>query len=369
MIERLYIHNFRCLENFELVTRELPTVLLFGKNGAGKSTVRRALEKLQQIGRGINRVGQLFAPDDFSRGRADVPIRIEIDTTIGGRAYKYSLALEFPPRFKELRVHDESLTANGQPIYSRSEAQVTVRGNSDNGEAKFRVDWHLVALPVIQVLSEPDDLTIFKRWLAQMIILAPVPDLMSGDSADSTLEPATSGADFGDWFSGLLGSKPAAYSHVDRYLREVMPDFHDIEHIQIGPNVKRMSVSFEKNHASMRVPFKDLSDGEKCFLLGAVVLAANKSYGPLFCFWDEPDNFLEISEVGRFVAELRSLFTESGQLLMTSHNPEAIQRFADDNTFLLHRKSHLEPTLVTRLEDLEIQGSLAEALISGDIIP
>ena len=369
MIQRLYVHNYRCLENFELVTRDLPAVLLFGENGTGKSSVRFALTKLQQIGRGINRVGKLFAPEDFSRGRADVPIRIEMDAAISGRAYKYSLALEFPPKFKELRVYEEKLTVGAQPIYSRSQAQVTVHANSEGGEAKFLIDWHLVALPVIQVRSEPDDLSIFKRWLAQMIILAPIPALMTGDSADSTLEPEIDGADFGEWFSGLLGSKPAAYSHVEKYLRDVMPDFKDIEHIQIGPNVKRMSLSFEKDHADMRIAFTELSDGEKCFLLGAVVLAANKAYGPLFCFWDEPDNFLSISEVGRFVTELRSVFHEAGQLIVTSHNPEAILRFSDDNTFVLHRKSHFEPALLTKLEDIKLQGNLAEALISGDVIP
>ncbi|WP_216644748.1 hypothetical protein [Candidatus Thiodictyon syntrophicum] len=64
MIERLYVHNFRCLENFEIVTRELPTAPLFGENGTGKSTVRLALTNLQKIGRGISRVGDLFAPSN-----------------------------------------------------------------------------------------------------------------------------------------------------------------------------------------------------------------------------------------------------------------------------------------------------------------
>ena len=367
MIERLYIHNFRCLENFELITKELPTALLLGENGTGKSSVRLALTTLQRIGRGLNRVGKLFWPEDFSRGRSDVPIRIEVDAVISGRTYNYSLALELPAKFKELRVSEERLTADSQPIFSRSQAQVTVHGNSDSGEAKFMVDWHLVALPVIQVRSEPDDLSIFKRWLAQMIILSPIPELMSGDSADSTLEPEIDSSNFGEWFSGLLGSFPAAYSQIEKYLREVMPDFGDIQQLAIGPNIKRMTVSFQQGDAAMRIPFNRLSDGEKCFLLGAVVLAANKAYGPLFCFWDEPDNYLSLSEVGHFVVELRRTFSTGGQFLMTSHNPEAIRKFADENTLVLYRNSHIEPTLVRRLDDLAVQGDLVEALIRGDV--
>lgn len=369
MIERLYVHNFRCLENFEFAARELPTALLFGENGSGKSTIRRALTNLQQIGRGTSRVGNLFAPGDFCRGRTDLPIRLELHARLAGHAYHYSLALEFPNNFKELRVYQESFSVDGQAVYSRSQAQVTVHGSSETKEAKFMVDWHLIALAVLQFRSESDDLSKFKRWLAHMIILAPLPPLMTGDTTDSTLEPGIEGADFGNWFAGVLGRKPAAYAQIDRFLKDLMPDFRELEQVQVGVNITRMNISFRKDQANLTIPFGALSDGEKCFFLGALVLAANRVYGPLFCFWDEPDNFLSISEVGRFVAELRSAFGDSGQLLVTSHNPEAILRFSDENTFVLHRKSHLEPTLLTRLDDLKLQGSLAEALITGDVIP
>ena len=49
MIRRLYVHNFRCLENFELPVSGQPSVLLIGKNGSGKTTVGLALEILQKI--------------------------------------------------------------------------------------------------------------------------------------------------------------------------------------------------------------------------------------------------------------------------------------------------------------------------------
>lgn len=57
VICRFYVHNFRRLENFELPVSDLPSVLLIGKNGSGKTTVGRALEIRQSIGRGANLVG------------------------------------------------------------------------------------------------------------------------------------------------------------------------------------------------------------------------------------------------------------------------------------------------------------------------
>jgi len=96
-------------------------------------------------------------------------------------------------------------------------------------------------------------------------------------------------------------------------------------------------------------------------------LAANKYYGPVFCFWDEPDNYISLSEVGHFVTSLRRSFKNSGQILATSHNEEAIRKFSDENTFVLDRKSHLEPTLVRLLSEITINGNLIDTLILGDI--
>ena len=367
MLQRLYVHNFRCLENFELTMKEMSSALLIGKNGTGKSTIATALEVFQSIGRGINRVGQLVKSKDFTRGRYDVPIRLEIEVLLEEKLYKYILSLELPEKFKELRVFEEQLLVAGNPIYSRKEAQVTIYSSSQNRESQFLVDWHLVALPVIQEQSETDPLRTFKNWLAHIIILAPIPALMTGDSHGETLQPKRDGANIGEWFSGLLGRYPAAYRDVDKYLREVMPDFQDFLNELIGKEFKSLIVRFAENNATLNVNFQDLSDGEKCFFLCAVVLAANKFYGSVFCFWDEPDNYLSISEVGHFITSLRRSFKDSGQILVTSHNPEAIRKFSNENTFILDRKSHLEPTLIRLLSDIPVTGDLINSLICGDI--
>ncbi len=367
MLQRLYVHNFRCLENFELIVKGLPSALLIGKNGSGKSTISHVLEVFQSISRGTNRVRELVKQKDFARGRSDIPIRFEIEVLLDNKLYKYVLALELPEKFRELRIFEEQLLVSGEPIYSRKEAQVALHSSSQNREAQFLVDWHLVALPLIQEQSEADPLHIFKTWLARMIILAPIPSWITGDSNGETLEPKRDGSNLGAWVSGLLSRYPAAYTQVDKYLREVMPDIQDFLNEQIGKDSKSMIVRFEANNANLSVDFKDLSDGEKCFFLCAVVLAANKSYGPLFCFWDEPDNYLSLSEVGHFVTSLRRSFQGRGQILVTSHNPEAIRQFSDENTFVLDRKSHLEPTLVRLLNDIPIPGDLINALILGDI--
>jgi len=374
MIQRFYVHNFRGLDNFELNTKGIQSVLLIGKNGTGKTSIVRALELLQRIARGTNRMRDLaerqdyvIGPKDFTRGRNDIPMRFEIEVLLEKKLFKYVLAFDLPVNFKDLRVVEEELSVDDKIIYSRQIAQVSLQTTNPKRETKFSMDWHLVALPVIQEQSSTDPIHQIRTWFAQMIILAPIPSKMTGESNDETFDLKKDGGNFAEWFSGLLSRYPAAYTHLEKYLHDVLPDMMDFINTPSGPNSKNMLVRFERKDAILTVDFNDLSDGEKCFFLCAVILAANKVYGPLFCFWDEPDNYLSLSEVGNFIVTLRNSFRAGGQIIITSHNPETIRRFSNENTFVLDRKSHLEPTIIRLLRDVAPQGDLVDTLIRGDL--
>jgi energy-coupling factor transporter ATP-binding protein EcfA2 len=363
VIRRLYIHNFRCLENFELAISGQSSVLLIGNNGSGKTTVRLALELLQKIGRGTNRVGALVKPRDFFLGRTNAPMRFEIEVALGTNTYTYIIAFDFLEGFKELSVLEERLWVDGTPVYTRGPLGMS------QGMASFQIDRHLVAMPIPQEISTREPLAIFKRWLARMLILRPIPSLILGDSDEETLEAKPDVTNFAAWFSGLLAYAPAAYAMIDEYLKQVMPDLKDIKNPATGTDSRSLVVQFSNGQGSLNIPFEDLSDGEKCFMICALVLAANNAYGPLLCFWDEPDNYLALDEVGHFVLALRKAFQSGGQFIATSHNPEAIRRFSDENTLLLYRKSHLEPTIIRPLSEIQISGDLVSALVRGDVQP
>jgi predicted ATPase len=343
------------------------SVLLIGNNGSGKTTVGLALEILQKIARGTNRVGELVKPKDFAGILTNEPMRFEIVVELTASVYEYVIAFELPTGFKELRVLEEKFAVDGKPVYTREVAQVHLRKTAKEEPAKFLVDWHLVALPIVQEQSTVDPLSVFKQWLARMLILRPIPSLILGDSEGDTLQPNLQVTDFGAWFTGLLAFAPSAYATIDEYLRQIMPDLKDIKNPLIGKDSRSIEIYFSNDQGSIRVPFEDLSDGEKCFMICAVVLAANDAYGPLLCFWDEPDNYLAPSEVGHFVLALRSAFQSGGQFIATSHNPEAIRQFSEENTLVLKRKSHLEPTTVRALGEIRVVGDLVDALIRGDM--
>lgn len=369
MIRRFYVNNFRCLENFELPISGRSSMVLIGKNGSGKTTALFALEVLQKIGQGVNRVGSLVSRKDFFRGLSDAPVRFELQVELDGKIFEYALAFELPEGWQEMRVFEESLRVDGRPVFTRERSQVDLPASgTEEKEARFRIDWHLVALPIVHERSEQDPLQIFKKWLGTILILRPAPSLISGETTEQRAQPNPRVTNFGDWYSALTVGRLRASSRIDEYLKQVMPDLSDIENVPAGPDSGRLVVHFSSKSANLAVPFADLSDGEKCFMICALVLAENASR-PLVCFWDEPDNYLALDEIGHFVLALRAAFRSRGQFIATSHNEEAIRSFSRENTLLLYRKSHLEPTTVRPLADVPYEGDLIHALIRGDLVP
>jgi len=376
MLNRFYVHNFRCLENFELTLGERSSILLLGRNGAGKTTVGRALEVLQRIARGNSRVGELIKPTDVTQGRTGVPVRFELEVVLADRHYAYSIAFEFPPKFRELRVSEEKLSVDGVSVFSRDLAQVRSARIDDSREAAFRIDWHVVALPIVQERSGDDPIAVFRKWLANILILRPVPSLARGESGQSALEanaPDTQAINAGAWFTRIVANEPSTYVQVSDYLKQVMPDFEKITNQIIARETRALNFHFEKDNVQIELPLEELSDGEKCFFLFGLTIATSAAFGPTLCFWDEPDNYLAPDEVGHAIIALRRAFQNSGKLIVTSHNPEAIRRFSEANTLFLSRRSHLEPTIGTWAEDLrsrgKFEGGFVDALLRGDVEP
>ena len=365
MIERLYAHNFRCLENFTIDFGARPSVLVIGKNGAGKSTVLQCLALFQSICRGSNRVGKLISASDFTQHRMNHPMRFEVELTLSGKQFKYAVSFEWPETFREARILDESLSVDGQVIFTRHQAQIHLSGG-----AAFGLDWHIVALPVINERPGERAIQDIKTFFACMILIAPIPAKMTGFSEEPSMELQDDAANYASCLRGLLGQKPAAYSEFDSYVKTVIPDFSSIENIERGESGTQLIVKFEQQNPqrSLSVEFKALSDGEKCFFLSAYIIASNSVGSPVFCMWDEPDNHLSLSEVGQFITGLRKMSNLSGQFIATIHHPETVRKFSDETTFVLTRRSHLDPTVVRPLADFTYSGDLINALIRDEIV-
>jgi predicted ATPase len=367
MIERLYVNNFRCLESFSIDFVDRPSALVIGKNGSGKSTLRQAFEVLQKVCRGSNRTKQLIVETDFAQQRKHIPIRFEVDLRLTNKRFKYIIAFEFPENFHEARVAEESLNVDGNIIFSRKQGEVNQPGGST-----FGVDWHLAALPAIYLVDRVGDSLKeqIRSYFASMILIAPIPANMEGFSEEESVELRRDAGNFSAWLNALLLRYPAAYNVIYSYLQPVIPDLLSFENVPRGEKGKQLLVRFAHGgvNGDLSIDFKHLSDGEKCFFLSALIVASNKVARPVFCFWDEPDNHLSLPEIGHFITQLRKLSNEKGQFIATSHHPETIRKFSDENTLVFTRRSHLEPTIVRPLADFPYSGDLIEALVRDEVI-
>ena len=91
VIERVYIHNYKCLVNFELALQE--TVLLLGANGVGKTAVLDVMFGLRKLLDGEAKITDrvAFHPSTLTRWQALREQVFAIEAMIGGESVIYRL--------------------------------------------------------------------------------------------------------------------------------------------------------------------------------------------------------------------------------------------------------------------------------------
>jgi hypothetical protein len=264
---------------------------------------------------------------------------------------------------------DEKLSVDGNVVFSRQRSQVSLQ----NGPT-FGLDWHVAALPIINERPGEGPIQQLKTFLASMILLSPVPGEMSGFAEEESFELQENASNFVAWLDAILGRYPARYNDITKYLQYVIRDFVSFEFVPRGERGKQLRVQFERDEPGtggslpLILDFKKLSDGEKCFFLSAVIAAFNRPDSPVFCFWDEPESHLSLPEISHFITALRRLTNQNGQFIATSHHPEALRCFSDENTLVLMRNSHLEPTIIRSLTEIPYGNDLIAALLRNEVM-
>lgn len=366
MLKKLYIHQYRTLQNFEISLEGLRSALVLGKNGTGKSSIFDAIEVLQKIGRGITQISQIISDQDFSFGEVHKSIIFELNAVLHGENYLYKLEVELPENVYQPRVKLESLLVEGKTILMRENGRTTL-----NGKAEFALDWHHVGLPLISTRSDQDPIEIFKTWLANILVLSPFPKLFSTTSRQDTAYLNRNATNLLDWLRRQQ-DRSQANRQIEDFLTLRMPDLEYFQFETLGKEEKELTLTFKDvNGKVLTLGFNQLSDGEKIFLLTAVLLSSLNSDKPTLCFWDEPDNFVSLAELRHFTTACRKAFENSksgSQLILSSHNPLMINEFSGHNTLVLSRSSHLQPTRAQWLEEFNyLSASPVEAFENGEL--
>jgi energy-coupling factor transporter ATP-binding protein EcfA2 len=371
MITRLFVNNFRCLDNFEIRFPPHAPAVILGKNGVGKSSIGDLLNMLHSIGTGETNVGKLLKENDPAK--KDKPFSLEIDMDFSEKKLSYRLSLEHLDHPDAWRVREEALSCDGIEAYSRKLAAVKVFRNRDH-KSEFSMNWFSVALPIIQENDAADAIATMKDALSSIVPLKPIPSLMVAESPKPEYHLNADASNYSSWLAGFMAESPHAYADMDTYLKQIFPDFDHFSYERIGPSSQRLWVTFQDGKQSASLPFSALSDGEKCQFLAASIIAKTEVACPVMCFWDEPDNYITTNEIAYLLPALCHAFSACGQFLATSHSREALLCFGENETYVLARKSHLESTMPPQtLEELrkagKLTGSLNQALLDGEVQP
>ena len=335
MLKRLYVHNYKCLVNFE-INFDKDISLFLGANGSGKSTVFEVLTKLRRMIVGEEKVENIFDSRDSPRwlnleNLEDTEVRFELDVEIKDRTFRYLLILALG-YFGDTSIKEESLYSNNN-LLLESKDEKTVLSGSDQ---QFLFDDSRSSL--IRNIQGTE----FLQYLRNFFIVRINPYEMVSTINKANAEVKTDFSNYAEWFAHLNEKNRREVSEFEKSMRDILPGF-DYFIIQQAGQAKVLQVEF-KNKANKKDPinyyFNELSEGQKVLIaLYALVYCAPEI--SLICI-DEPENFLALPEIQPWFDTLYDQCAERNlQALLISHHPKIINFLASDSGYWFSRENNL----------------------------
>ena len=369
MLKYLRIKNYKCFDDFVFEPTNRHVALVIGKNGSGKSTVGEILYTLRSIAQGDNSVEKLLGPGNRYE-KSNPEVMFEATFGLPSGEFHYQVVFVATIDGLMMQVAHEELQMDGTNIFVKdSSGNVNIGNRKDSN---FDPPDHCV-LPLINNPNPDSGIETFKRYLRNLLFIKMWPLVMRGETEKGRVMLDIACGNFATWFLNAISEYPGVYAKTMEGIGRFVPELNALIFSPLGSESKRLVVRMGRGDAERMIPFVALSDGEKCLLAIAAIKAINEEIAPVTCFWDEPDNFLSISEVAAAMAFLSSAFRQRGQLLVTTHNDEAILKFPAIDTFVLERESRLTPvvspvrTLKQVMTEDSIENDLRTSLRLGDI--
>jgi putative AbiEii toxin of type IV toxin-antitoxin system len=339
MLKRIFADNFRALVNFEFRPGDLS--LLLGGNGSGKTSVFEVLGSLKDLMVLGRPASELFA---FTRTRwetRDVQ-RFELDAESNGGTYRYILEIQHPEDVPgKPFIRSETVTFDGTPLYRLSAGEVQLYRDDQTAGPVFPFRSDQSFLPNLDApgAKQMARLAEFKGFMARLWIVQPNPFIMEFNSREDQVYLARNGSNFASFFSYLNSEHPEARADLESRLRDALPDFRNFFFRRLG-DAKHLLASFSSEEkASVDYGVAELSEGQRVLAVLYAAVCGLAHPNAVLCF-DEPDNFVSLSEIQPWLQVLRdSLESLGGQAMIISHHPEVMDYLALDSIWRFERPS------------------------------
>ena len=355
MLKRLYVHNYKCLVNFE-INFDKDISLFLGANGSGKSTVFEVLTKLKQVIVNEEKVENVFDDSDAPRwlGRCDT-IRFELDFEKSSSTSRYILTLAFN-KWPEISIEKESLFMDNDMVLECIDEMMVLHGNDQReiwfDHSRSSLSRYYKGLP-------------FLNYLNTLFVVRINPYEMVSTFSKANLDVKSDFSNFAEWFADLNEKSRREVSVFETAMRGILPGY---EYFKIDPAGQAKVLMFEfENTANKKLPlryyFNELSEGQKVLIaLYALVYCVPEN--SIICI-DEPENFLALPEIQPWLNELRDKCKERNlQALLISHHPSLINFLATDSGYWFSRQdNHTRYEKITEQEEDGL--SLAQLIEMG----
>lgn len=324
MLKRIYIDNFRCMVNFELRFDSIN--LLLGSNGSGKTSVFDVLRRLQEFLIGGARVHDVFPITDLTRWQIGKQQRFELEISVGDDRYNYALLIEHDTERRRMRVAEENLDLNGKPLFACAEGMAQLYRDNHSPGPQYPSDWTLSAVGTLHERPDNQKLTRFKRELAKLIVVRPIPVLMERESRGEEERLTLQMENFVSWYRHLVQEHMGANVTLLHELKQVLPGFDSLSLKESGEDTRALKALFSPpgGGKSIAFDFAELSDGQKMLIVLYTLVFGLKDEG-VSLFIDEPDNFLALREIQPWLSNLADSVGDSvEQAVLISHHPEIV---------------------------------------------
>lgn len=366
MIRRIYIDNYKCLVNFELVLDEL--TLLVGSNGVGKSAVLDVIYALRQLLSGAARVLDTGIFTGTTRTRwQEVSVQVvEIDVVLGDDEIKYRIEIEHDQTSRKARVQRETLASRGKALFVFEMGEVQLYRDDHSKGPQFPSDWAESALARVAPRSDNRRLTAFLDFMQKIVVCGLYPRSFMTDSLVEEPLLLRDGANFSAWYRHITQEHQDLVPDYTKVVQDVIERFRGIRLERVGTDARALIVVFGDLKAKYELRLEELSDGQRALLAlyALVYLTAGQGYT---LFLDEPDNYVALAEIQPWLIQLSDACGVSiPQAVICSHHPELIDYIGGERGLILSREV-TGVTTVKRLADVGIGDAikLSEVIARG----
>jgi len=274
-------------------------------------------------------VDDVFSPDDITVWVDSREQVFELYVDGNGGSYLYRLEIIQQQKYGRLTIQKETLSYNGNLLYSSEDGKVHFFSDDFEQEPSFNYYNYLSCLSIASMTQNYKKIMWFTDWLGKLFVLNLHPMNISDVSEGESSWLNRDGTNFVSWYRYISQEHQDRIIDIITYLRESIPGFDSIK-LEMAGKHRVLKVGLKSSEKESKTYFFDLSqlsDGQRVLLILHTLLVSSKGMGHTLML-DEPENYVALAEIQPWLMEMSDVCGVSiPQVVIISHHPELIDYF------------------------------------------